>query len=175
MGSCVTPTPRATPTGEAPTPTATPLVIPVLTPERLRPTPTQETLVFPTPTPTRTPTPSPTATPAGVTLAPDGRPTIEVTQPQAGQRVRAPLVVTGTAVVYEAAVAAAVVDATGRRIAEGYTTALAGAPERGAFQLTLTFTPPPAEMSATLQVYSHSPRDGSIINLVSVPVVLLPQ
>jgi germination protein M len=98
-----------------------------------------------------------------------------VLQPQAGQRVRSPIVVSGTAVVYEASVAAALVDPSGRRLAEGFTTALAGAPERGTFQLTLSFPPPSSEMPATLWVYSHSPRDGSIINLVTVPLVLLPR
>ena len=154
--SCALATPLPTPTSSSPS------LTPVVTPERLVPTPTQLAL-----------SPTPAAVednPPG----PDGQPTLVVVRPQAGQRVRSPLAVEGTAITFEGVVNVALLDGQGRTLQEGVTVATRGAPERGSFALSLTFTPPNAEIPGTLEVFIRSARDGSVLHRVRVPVLLTP-
>ena len=97
---------------------------------------------------------------------------ITVRQPVSGARVRPPVAITGDASVFEGTLQWRVVDGGGRVLAEGHTTATAGAPGRGAFSVTATFTPPTADTSGAIEVYSRSPKDGQIDDLVRVPVVI---
>lgn len=151
---------------------ATPLSTP--TPPSLgRPTaaPTAErpplTPVLPAVTPT-------TATEAENPTGPDGQPTLVVVRPQAGQRVRSPLAVEGTAITFEGIVNVALRDNQGRALQEGVAFATRGAPERGDFALSLTFASPAAEAPGTLEVFIRSPRDGSVMHRLRVPVLVAP-
>ncbi|MGB9802923.1 MAG: Gmad2 immunoglobulin-like domain-containing protein [Desulfofundulus sp.] len=96
-------------------------------------------------------------------------PAIWVTHPTPGQVTGVPLLVKGSARVYEGTVYARLLDSQGNVLASAYTTATRGAPERGDFEMRLNFHPPQGG-KGTLEVYSISGRDGSIENKVTVPV-----
>ena len=57
-------------------------------------------------------------------------------------------------------------------LARGFTTATAGAPERGSYSALVHYTPPAAPGPATLQVFSASAKDGTHQFLVEVPLRL---
>jgi len=139
-------------------------------------------IVVNNPTPTRTtltvsPTGSPTASPSP-TLSPSPTPLISskggivVRQPLANSRVRSPLVISGDASVFEAALIWQITDTAGRVLVGGITTATAGAPQRGTFQITATYTDPPSDIIGFAEVFTRSPRDGNIDEIVRVPLVL---
>lgn len=107
-----------------------------------------------------------------VTLS-EEQPAIVVTSPQCGQEVQSPFVVEGTASVFEAALVIVVRDAQGNELAHIGALASEAEPARGDFAQEVPFTVD-ARQQGTIEAYSGSPRDGSIINLFSVPVVLLP-
>ena len=100
-------------------------------------------------------------------------PAIRVSAPAPGARVTSPLQVSGQARVFEATVSLALLNAVGRTIAEGFTTAEAGAPALAPFSTTLAFTVT-TETPACLWVFEASARDGSPINVVQIPLTLLP-
>ena len=131
------------------------------------------------PTATASPTPARTATPTtavsalpSVTPITSAKGGITVRVPLANARITSPVTVSGDASVFEAAVQWRIVDAGGRVFAEGNTTASAGAPARGAFSVSATFTPPTADTIGAIEVYDRSPKDGTIDELVRVPVVI---
>lgn len=99
---------------------------------------------------------------------------IVVRSPLANARVRSPLTISGDASVFEAALQWRVTDSAGRVIAQGSTTASAGAPARGTFTVTATFLAPSVDTIAIVEVFDRSPRDGSIDEIVRVPVVVTP-
>ncbi|MCL6638726.1 MAG: GerMN domain-containing protein [Firmicutes bacterium] len=96
-------------------------------------------------------------------------PAIWVTAPARDQKITAPLTVKGSARVFEGTVNVRLKDGSGNIIARGATTASEGAPGRGDFTLTLPFTATPAG-KGTLEVYWISPKDGSEMDLVALPV-----
>lgn len=96
-------------------------------------------------------------------------PAIWVTSPAPGARVKSPLEVRGSARVFEGTVNLRLVDQDGKRLAETFTTATDGAPGRGDFVTSLTFTPPRGE-KGYLEVFWQSPEDGSEQGKVRVPV-----
>ena len=96
-------------------------------------------------------------------------PAIWISAPVPGQTVASPLEVRGSARVFEAALCVRIVDQQGAVLAQGCTTATAGAPERGDFKISLSFNPA-GPGKGMVEAYSASPRDGSIINLYQVPV-----
>ncbi|MEU1587723.1 Gmad2 immunoglobulin-like domain-containing protein [Micromonospora sp. NPDC005710] len=96
---------------------------------------------------------------------------IVVTGPIPGERVAAPLVVTGTATVFEATVSVRVLDAAGRQVAVGFGTASCGSGCRGGYRVVIGWRTA-REQKGTVEVYEVSARDGSRINTVAVPVVL---
>ena len=112
---------------------------------------------------------SPTVAPTPITSAKGG---ITVRVPLANSRITSPVTFSGEASVFEAALLWRVVDAGGRVFAEGSTTASAGAPARGTFTVTATFTPPSADTIGAVEVFDRSPKDGQIDELVRVPVVI---
>ena len=57
-------------------------------------------------------------------------------------------------------------------IAEGITTASQGAPGRGTSTMTVPYTLRISEIVAFVEVYSRSPKDGNIDDLVRIPVTL---
>ncbi len=138
------------------------------------PTPSSvRTTATPTATPTASPTPSPTPTPTPVpTPLLSARGGILVKQPLANTRVRSPLTISGEASVFEAALIWQVTDTAGRVLASGFTTATAGAPAKGTFTITATYQDPPSDIIGFAEVYTRSPRDGEIDEIVRVPLIL---
>jgi immunoglobulin-like protein involved in spore germination len=136
----------------------------------------------PTPTPVRTtvapsgsvsPTPSPTPTPTPVpTPLLSARGGILVKEPLANTRVRSPLTISGEASVFEAALIWQVTDTAGRVLASGFTTATAGAPAKGTFTITATYADPASDIIGFAEVYTRSPRDGTVDEIVRVPLIL---
>ena len=135
------------------------------------PTPTKTTLTgSPTASSTTSPTASPTPSPTPLISSKGG---IVVRQPLANSRVRSPLIISGDASVFEANLIWQITDTAGRVLAgPAITTATAGAPQRGTFQITATYTDPPSDIIAFAEVFTRSPRDGNIDEIVRVPLVL---
>lgn len=98
-------------------------------------------------------------------------PAIVVTAPAIGQRITSPVTVAGTAQVFEATVSIRILDSTGREIGTAFTTASCGTGCRGDYRATVGYRAA-ATQSGTVEVYEVSPRDGSRINVVAVPVTL---
>jgi len=138
---------------------------PTPTPVRTTATPTPTASVSPTPSPTPTPTPVPTPL-----LSARGG--ILVKEPLANTKVRSPLTISGEASVFEAALIWQVTDTAGRVLASGFTTATAGAPAKGTFTVTATYADPPSDVIGFAEVFTRSPRDGTIDEIVRVPLLL---
>jgi immunoglobulin-like protein involved in spore germination len=138
---------------------------PTPTPVRTTATPTTSASGSPTPSPTPTPTPAPTPL-----LSARGG--ILVKEPLANSRVRSPLTISGEASVFEAALVWQVTDTAGRVLAGGFTTATAGAPVKGTFSITATYQDPPSDIIGFAEVYTRSPKDGTIDEIVRVPLIL---
>ena len=138
---------------------------PTPTPARTTATPTATASASPTPTPTPTPTPVPTPL-----LSARGG--ILVKEPLANTKVRSPLTISGEASVFEAALVWQVTDTAGRVLASGYTTASAGAPAKGTFSITATYQDPPSDIIGFAEVFTRSPKDGEIDEIVRVPLIL---
>lgn len=128
--------------------------------------------LLPISTPVAEGTPAPAATPA-----PPPRPMssgeITVLSPSSAAEVESPLTVTGTARVHEANVQIRIKDERGAVIVNTFTTASAGAPERGQFSAAVSFELD-EQQKGTVEVFSTSVRDGEVENLVTIPVILLP-
>ena len=56
-------------------------------------------------------------------------------------------------------------------ITDGFTTASLGAPGRGTYAVSAAYTVP-AETVAFIEVFSRSAKDGSIDEIVRIPVTL---
>lgn len=128
-----------------------------------------------------TPTPSPPAAPAAAaspTPSPTPRPTplvsakgaITVKEPASGDQVTSPLVIAGEASVFEATLRYRIVTSSGKVLAEGTTTATAGAPQKGTFKAEVAFEAPYYSESGFVEVFERSPKDGSVSEIVRVPV-----
>jgi immunoglobulin-like protein involved in spore germination len=138
---------------------------PTPTPVRTTATPTTTASASPTPSPTPTPTPVPTPL-----LSARGG--ILVKEPLANTKVRSPLTISGDASVFEAALVWQVTDTAGRVLASGITTATAGAPGKGTFTITASYQDPPSDIIGFAEVYTRSPKDGEIDEIVRVPIIL---
>ena len=108
------------------------------------------------------------AVPAGTELPP-----IAVAMPQSGTRVSGPITIAGSANVFEATVNMRVLDGGGEVIAESFAMATCGTGCRGDFSTQID-VPVDAEQPGTIQVFEYSAKDGSMINVVEVPVTLVP-
>jgi len=97
---------------------------------------------------------------------------ITVDEPQPDAKVNVPVTVKGTASVFEGTVQVAVKDAGGKTLCQTFATASEGAPGRGSFQARVFFPPPTIASDGTVEVFSESPKDGSVEDLVSVPVTV---
>jgi hypothetical protein len=114
--------------------------------------------------------PSPTA----LETAADGLPPIVVEAPGADAEVSNPLVVRGTADVYEAVVHVRLTaEADGSLIAGVDSTASCGTGCRGDFRVELHFFVE-RRQDATLEVFGDDGRDGSPVGIVKVPLTLFP-
>ena len=138
------------------------------------PTPTPvRTTAEPSPSASLSPTPSPTPTPTPVpTPLLSARGGILVKEPLANTKVRSPLTLSGEAMVFEATLIWQVTDTAGRVLASGFTTATAGAPAKGTFTITATYTDPPSDIIGFAEVYTRSPQSGLIDEIVRVPLIL---
>ncbi len=133
---------------------------------------TRESPPSPSPSVFFTVIPTPTASPPSPTALVSARGSIVVRQPLANARVFSPLGIGGDASVFEAALSWRITDTAGRVVAQGNATATAGAPARGTFSVTAFYTEPSADTLGFVEVYDRSPRDGSIDEIVRVPVTL---
>jgi hypothetical protein len=96
---------------------------------------------------------------------------IALAEPAPGALVRGGrLVVKGEASVYEATVGLRLRDDRGQVMAQGHATAARGAPGRGPFSGSLSFTAPAAARAWTLEAFEVSPEDGAVTYAVEVPV-----
>lgn len=120
--------------------------------------------------PSAVPTPLPTASPTAV----GPLEALYIGQPGPGSRVPSPLVVKGMAdPTFEQTVVTRLVLDDGTVLAQAPATIAAEVGERGPFSAQLEFTVS-AERNALLQVYAESARDGGIIHLSSVGIILVP-
>jgi len=99
----------------------------------------------------------------------DMSPAILVESPCIGDTISSPVRITGTANVFEAVFQVNVVDWDGLIIADEIVTATSGTGTRGTFDVTIPFTLTQAGPGAII-VFSDSPKDGSQINVVEIPV-----
>jgi hypothetical protein len=103
---------------------------------------------------------------------------IVVESPEPGASVSSPVTISGTASVFEGTVALRILDADGAVIARAFTTASAGAPERGDFSKEVEFTVDDAR-DGVVEVFEQnvaSPEESPERELfkVEVPVHLEP-
>jgi hypothetical protein len=87
--------------------------------------------------------------------------------------VTSPLRISGTADVFEAVVSYRILDEHGAVIAEGTTMATCGSGCRGDYSVRVPFTVDHRQ-TGTVQVFEVSAKDGSDVNVVEVPVILVP-
>ena len=121
----------------------------------------------PTPSPRPPEGTSPTSEPT------DGaKPPIVVKQPASGEEVASPVTISGTADVFEATVHVRILDSGGLEVAARFTTATCGSGCRGEFSTELSFFVEKTQ-DGTIEVFEASAEDGSPINVVTVPVVLV--
>ena len=103
----------------------------------------------------------------------DQMPAILVEEPGVGEESAAPLLVSGTANVFEATVSIRLVSADGEVLRETFTTATCGTGCRGDYAAKVRFdVSEPTE--AILEVYESSAEDGSPIHVERIPVTLVP-
>ncbi len=100
-------------------------------------------------------------------------PPIIVESPFVGQTVTSPVVVSGTADVFEAVVNVRVLDAFGRELGRTFTMASCGTGCRGDYSVSVPYTVA-TEQPGTVEVYEVSAKDGSAINVGDIPVILTP-
>jgi hypothetical protein len=96
---------------------------------------------------------------------------IIVTSPIAGTRVDNPITVTGRARVFESQFNWRLKSATGGILAEGI--AMANAPDMGMYgDFTIKIPVPLGQTSFIVEVFDYSAKDGSLQDLVRIPVTL---
>ena len=100
-------------------------------------------------------------------------PAIVVESPAIGASVSSPVVVKGTANVFEATVSLRILDAQGREIARTFTTATCGTGCRGRYSKSVRFSVS-GEQPGTIEVFEESAENGQPINVVRIPVSLRP-
>lgn len=96
---------------------------------------------------------------------------ITLKTPLTNATLTSPVTISGDASVFEATVQWRISDTSGRVLAEGFTTATVGAPGRGDFSVSATYTVP-RDTIAFVEVFSRSPKDGNIDEIVRIPVTL---
>ena len=117
-----------------------------------------------TPSAAATPSPKPTAVVSA-------RGFISLTSPTVNAQLQSPIIIQGDASVFEANLQWKISDTGGRILAEGITTASLGAPGRGTYTVSVPYAVT-TETVAFVEVYSRSPKDGNIDDLVRIPVTL---
>jgi hypothetical protein len=118
---------------------------------------------------------SPTSGPSPITAR--ATPTtgaITIGSPDEGASVRVPVVATGAANVFEAALTVEVVATDGAVLCQRHIQATSGSGSPGTWSTTLAFPPPDRSRPADLRAYSSSPDDGTMVNLVTRRITVLP-
>jgi Immunoglobulin-like domain of bacterial spore germination/Sporulation and spore germination len=103
----------------------------------------------------------------------DQLPAILVESPLIGAKVSSPVTVSGTANVFEATVSLRILDENGNEIARTFTTATCGTGCRGDYSVSVPFNVD-HQQRGTIEVFESSAKDGSAINVVAIPVTLMP-
>ena len=101
-------------------------------------------------------------------------PAILVTSPQIGERVDNPVIVQGSANVFEANVTVEIVDASGKVLRSAYTTATCGTGCRGTFSIELTYDVPSETHGLIVVSDDDAAGTGTSPHEVRIPVVLTP-
>lgn len=99
-------------------------------------------------------------------------PNIKVVSPVKNDVVTSPFKVIGKARVFEGNVNIRLVDSNGNILSETVVQATASAPSWGDFEAIISYKALKEPQNGILQVFSLSPKDGSVQNLVSVPLKL---
>jgi hypothetical protein len=97
---------------------------------------------------------------------------ITVKEPASGETISGGVTVSGDASVFEGNVQWKVVTATGKVLAQGHTTASVAGPQRGTFKVDVRFEPPPYGEAGFVEVFETSAKDGTISDIVRVPVTI---
>lgn len=100
-------------------------------------------------------------------------PAILLESPAPWQQVASPVRLTGMSNTFEANMLYNIVDPSGRIVAEGFTTATEGSGTWGTFDVQVEFTPEREGVGAII-LWEESAADGSQINLVEIPVRMMP-
>ncbi len=103
----------------------------------------------------------------------DLAPAITVEYPKPGATVTSPVMISGTADVFEANVNIRILDENGEVLAETFVTATCGTGCRGTYEKTVKFTVD-HEQAGIIEVLTYSAEDGSPMWGVQTPVTLLP-
>jgi hypothetical protein len=98
-------------------------------------------------------------------------PAIAVQSPGIGDTISSPVSVSGSANVFEATVSLRILDQNGHEVARGFTNATCGTGCRGTYSTTLSYNVA-HDQPGTVEVFESSAKDGSPINVVSIPVTL---
>lgn len=114
-----------------------------------------------------------TGWPVGRAEYADLLPPIVVSTPIVGQRVSSPVLVAGTANVYEATVSVRVRDSRGVEVGTTFTTATCGSGCRGSYSVPVRYRVSTAQRG-TVEVFAVSAEDGSDQHLIRIPVTLTP-
>lgn len=101
----------------------------------------------------------------------DLSPAILVESPTLGETVASPMRITGTANVFEAVFRINVVNWDGLIIADKVVMASSGTGTRGTFDVTIPFAVDKSGLGGLI-VFAQSPKDGSQINVVEIPLQL---
>jgi sporulation and spore germination protein/immunoglobulin-like protein involved in spore germination len=99
----------------------------------------------------------------------DDEPAVVITEPVPGSAVGRTVVIRGHANVFEANVGLRVLDATGRRVIETYTTATCGTGCRGTYEKALAL-PDSLQGEIVIEAFAPSAKDGSDMHKVSTRV-----
>lgn len=97
---------------------------------------------------------------------------IIVYTPKVCEEMAYSVVISGKARVFEGQLNARVKDGKGKILSETIITASVGAPSFGTYKKTLKFSPPQSPELGQVEVYDLSEKDGSILDLVTIPVIL---
>jgi hypothetical protein len=100
-------------------------------------------------------------------------PAILVQSPLIGEDVANPVVISGTANVFEATVSIRILNRNGDEVARTFTTATCGTGCRGDYSVSVSYDVG-SEQPGTIEVFESSAADGSMINVQSIPVTLSP-
>jgi nitrite reductase/ring-hydroxylating ferredoxin subunit len=109
-----------------------------------------------------------------VTLAPKpSNSAITVTTPSPGDEVSSSFTIAGTADVFEATVSIRILDEKGNVLVDTTTMATCGTGCTGDFSATVSYSVDRKQIG-TIQVFEVSTKDSSAVNVVEIPVTLLP-